>query len=244
MESSKKIIDKIKKENIKPMPKWYFVVPNTVIWLVFIILVFIGAAAFSVIILSIQQTDFDLISHITHSRIELILGLLPFFWIVVLLIFLVAAIFTFRKSKKGYKFGWPLLLGYSTLASILLGTLFFLGDGSDWLENTFAEQVSYYESIHEKKQKIWMKPEDGFLSGTIEKVDTNILQLIDFNAKKWDIDYKDVRIPQRVFLEKGTQIKLIGKITSVNTFQAKELRPWNGKNGQKKGMKRRNKAKN
>lgn len=240
MESSKKIINKIKKENIKPMPKWYFVVPNILIWLVFILLVFIGAAAFSVILLSIEQTDFDLISHITHSRTELILGLLPFFWIVVLLIFLVAAIFTFKKSKKGYKFGWLRLLGYSTLISILLGALFFVEGGSHWLESTFAKQVSYYESINEKKQKMWMRPEEGFLSGTIEKVDSNILQLIDFNANKWDVDYREARIPRRVFLEKGVQIKLIGKITNVHTFQAKEFRPWNGKNRQMKRMNRKN----
>ena len=157
MERSKKIIEKIRKENIKPIPKWYFLVPNILIWLVFILLVFVGAAAFSVILLSIQQTDFDLVSHIPHSRMEWILGLLPFFWIFLLFIFLVAAIFTFKKSKKGYKFSWPRLFGLSTAASIFLGILFFIGGGSHWLENTFAQQVSFYQSIQEKKQRIWLK---------------------------------------------------------------------------------------
>lgn len=240
MERSKKIIDKIKKESIKPLPKWFFIVPNILIWLVFIVLIFVGAAAFSVILLSIQQTHFDLVSHMSHSRMELLLGLLPFFWIAVLVIFLVAAIYTFKKSKKGYKFGWPLLLGISTATSIFLGIIFFIGGGSHWLENTFAERVGYYKSIHEKKQKVWMRPEVGFLSGTIQKVDGDIFQLIDFNDKKWDIEYGDTFIPPPVFLEKGERVKLIGEITKTNTFQAKEIRPWEGMKRQRKLMKGRN----
>ena len=235
MQESKKIIEKIKKENIRQKPKWHFVVPNILIWLGFVILVFVGAAAFSVVLLSIQQTDFNLISHMSHSRVELFLGLLPFFWIVIVLIFLFGALIIFKKSKKGYKFGWPRLLGLSTAASMLLGTLFFIGGGSGWLENTFAEKVSYYESLHEKKQKIWMKPEEGFLSGTIEKVDGDRLELIDFNNKKWDIDYGDAFIAPPVLLNKGEQVKLIGEITGANTFQVKEMRPWQGRNHQKKG---------
>jgi len=240
MERSKKLIEKIRKENIRQIPKWYFVIPNILIWLVFIIFVFVGAAAFSVILLSIQQTHFDLVSHMSHSRVELFLGLLPFFWIFVLFIFLLAAIITFKKSKKGYKFGWTRLLGLSTAASIFLGTVFFIGGGSHWLESTFAERTSLYESIHEKKQKIWMRPEVGFLSGTIKKVDGDIFQLIDFNNKMWSIDYGDAFIPPRVLLEKGEQVKLVGEISQENNFYAKEVRPWDGMKRQRKWRKGRN----
>lgn len=236
MERSKKIIEKIRKENIKPIPKWYFLVPNILIWLVFILLVFVGAAAFSVILLSIQQTDFDLVSHIPHSRMEWILGLLPFFWIFLLFIFLVAAIFTFKKSKKGYKFSWPRLFGLSTAASIFLGILFFIGGGSHWLENTFAQQVSFYQSIQEKKQRIWLRPEEGFLSGKIENVDSVSFDLIDFNTKRWQVDYREAFIPPRVLLEKGESVKLIGEITQEHKFYAKEVRPWEGRNYRKKWM--------
>lgn len=241
MENSKSIIERIKEKNIKQKPKWYFVVPNMIIWLVFIICVFIGALAFSIILFSIQQTDFNLVSHMSHSKLELLLGLLPFFWIVGLLIFLVAGIFAFQRSKKGYKFTWPGLLGLSTASSILLGTLFFIGGGSQRLEKTFADQVSYYESIQQKKKKIWMKPEEGYLSGTIEEVTGDTFQLIDFNNKKWKIDYGDAFIPPIIFLEKGEQVKLVGKITKKNNFYAGEIRPWDGMNHQKKWNKRKKK---
>jgi len=241
MEKSKIIIEKIKKGNIKQKPKWYFVLPNILIWLIFTVSTFIGAASFSVILFSIQQTDFNLISHMSHSRLELFLGMLPFFWIVALLIFLVAAIFAFQRSKKGYKFNWPRLLGLSTAFSILLGTLFFIGGGSQQLETAFANQINYYESIQKKKMKIWMKPEEGYLSGTIEEVSGDTFQLIDFNNNKWDIDYGDAFIPPIIFLEKGEQVKLVGEITQRNNFYAKEVRPWDGMKQQKKWMERKKK---
>lgn len=229
----KSIIDKIKEKNIKQKPKWHFTVRNMFIWLMFFIGVLIGAISFSIILFTIQQIDFDLVSHMSHSKLELFLGLLPFFWIIGLLIFLLVAIFAFQRSKNGYKFTWFRLLGISITFSILIGTLFFIGGGSQSLETAFASKVNYYESIQQKKMKIWMKPEEGFLSGTIENVVADTIQLIDFNNKKWDIDYSNSFIAPIISLEKGEQVKLVGNMTQNNKFKANEVRPWDGM-GQKK----------
>lgn len=240
MEKSKTIVEKIKERNIKQKPKWYFTISDILIWFIFIVSVFVGAVSFSIILFSIQQTDFSLIAHMSHSKLELFLGLFPFFWIIGLFILLVISVLVFQKSKKGYKFSWQRLFGLSTALSMLLGTLFFIGGGSQWLERSFAERVSYYESIQQKKKKIWMNPEEGFLSGTIGKINGDTFELIDFNNKNWNIDYGDAFIPPIFFLEKGEQVKLIGEMMGSNAFYAKEIRPWEGMNHQKKRtMKRR-----
>jgi len=241
MKKTKSIIDKIKEENIKQKPKWYFVLSKILNLLTFIICMLIGSLSFSVILFSIQQTDFDLISHMSHSRIELFLSLLPFFWITVLLIFLFGAIFIFKKSERGYKYPLYQLVVLTTAISFLFGTLFFIGGGSHWLENVFAEKVNFYENIHEKKMIMWMRPEEGFLSGTIEKVSEDEMQLTDFSNKKWNVNYKDAYIHKIVFIKKGEKVKLIGNITQGNKFLAKEIRPWNGKKKQNRGRNRSNK---
>lgn len=240
MEKSKNIIDRIKEENIQPIPRWQFASKNILVWIAFAISTLIGAAAFSVILFSIRQTDFDLASHLSHSGIELFLGLLPFFWIIALLIFLVLAIFSIQKSKKAYKLSRTTWVVFSTAISILLGTLFFIGGGAQWLENSFADQVSIYESLEDKKKKVWMNPEDGFLSGTIEIVSGDALKLVDFNNKEWGIDYEGAFISPAVLLEKGEQVKLIGGISGPASFKADELRPWGGF---KQGMKRQGRGK-
>ncbi len=243
MEKSKKIIDKIKKEDIQPIPKWYFRAKNSLVWLAFTISLFIGAAAFSVILYSIQQTEFNLLSHLSHSGLELFLGLLPFFWIIALLLFLVLAIVSIQKSKKGYKLNWARWVGFSIAISILLGTLFFIGGGARWLDHSFAEQVGLYEGIEAKKMKIWMNPEDGFLAGTIEQVVGDVLHLVDFDQKKWEVNYAEAFIPPAVFLETAEQVKLVGKITGTNSFRAEEVRPWGGKQQQERMKKKMQKGK-
>lgn len=234
MERSRKIIEKIKSENIQPIPKWYFTVKNGLIWLVFVISVIFGAMAFSVVLFAIQQTDFNLLTHLSHSRFEMMLGLLPYFWIIALAISLAVAVFSVQNSKRGYKFTWVRLFGFSTGISILLGTLFFTSGGAQWLEQKFMEQIPVYESIREKKIKMWMQPEAGYLCGTIQEHSDQSFHLLDFADNIWEISYQDAFMPPSVQLKKGEVIKLIGQVIEAEHFLAEEIRPWGG-NGQGKG---------
>ena len=238
MKKSLKLIEKIKSEHIEPIPKWYFTTKNILVWVGFAVSVFIGAAAFSIILFSIQQTDFNLVSHLSHSRLEMFLGLLPFFWIITLVVFLVAAIYSIYHSKKGYKLKWSILVGISVALSILLGTLFFIGGGAGKLEQAFAVRVSLYESIQEKKEKIWMMPEEGYLSGIVESVKDSSFQLTDFDNNKWEVDFRGAFVPPVVFLEKGEQVKLVGKMKGEGSFKADEVRPWGGPKNRSERLKR------
>ncbi len=228
MKRSKKIIERIRQEEIRPIPKWVFTSKNVIIWLAFLLSIFIGSAAFSIVLFAIQQTDFDLISHMSHSRLEWFLGLLPFFWIITLVVFIVISTFSMYHSKRGYKLPWSRLVGGSVALSILLGSLFFIGGGAGKLEKAFAIRVALYESLEHKKKKIWMSPEDGYLSGTIQSVQDSIIQLIDFDSRHWQVDFHDAFIPPVVYLENGEAIKLIGNINGENSFKAEEVRPWGG----------------
>lgn len=239
MRKSKTIIDRIKEGNIRQKPKWHFTGFNLIYWTFYIICILLGAASFSVILFSIQQTDFNLISHMSHSKLEFFLALLPFFWIFILLIFLFMSIIIFRKSAKGYKYNWPKLLLLSTASSVLIGTLFFIGGGGQKIEKAFAEKLTYYESVLDNKKKVWTNPERGFLSGTLQEINKDGILLIDFNNKEWDLDYSQAFISPRVLLKRGEQVKLIGEITRSKHFKVKEIRPWNGRHLENRGLKKR-----
>ncbi len=228
MKNSDRLISKMKNQNLKPIPKWRFTLKGMTIGFTLLVSVIIGGLAFSVILFSIQQLGFDLISHMSHSKIEFLLGLLPFLWIVLLIVFLVIGMISIKNSKKGYKFSPSKLLIINTAFSILLGTLFFIGGGAQWLENVFAVEIELYESVREKKINMWSMPEDGYLSGTIESVNEETLNLVDFKNKRWTIDYQQAHIPPVVLLEEGEVVKLRGKIGSADHFLADEVRPWGG----------------
>lgn len=228
MEPSEKLIQTIKAQNIQPAPRWKFTFGNAFVWLSFTLAVLLGALAFSVVLFAIQQTDFNVLSHLGHSRLELFLGLLPFVWILFLVAFLILSIYSIQYSKKGYKLSVAKMAGYSAALSILLGTLFFIGGGGRQLEQAFATQVSLYESIQEKKIKLWTMPEEGYLSGEIEQAGADELQLKDFNGKTWTIRFEGAFVPPSVLLERGEKVKLTGKMQSATEFKAEEMRPWGG----------------
>lgn len=228
MKPSEKLIQSIKEQGIKPVPRWRFTVRNAVLWGAFLLAVLLGALAFSVILFSVQQADFSVVSHLSHSRLELFLGLLPIFWIILLVVFLVIAIYSIQYSPKGYKFTSAKLVGYSAALSILLGTLFFIAGGAQRLEHVFALHVSLYESVQEKKVQLWSMPKEGYLSGQIEETNAGDFQLRDFEGNLWTVHYENAFMPPSVLLERGEQIKLMGEITGKGEFSALEIRPWGG----------------
>ncbi|MCF8247109.1 MAG: hypothetical protein K9J37_19160 [Saprospiraceae bacterium] len=235
MKGSEKLIEIIRQQDIQPAPKWQFSMKNGLAWAGFLAAVVLGAMAFSVILFAIQQTDFNLVSHLSHSRLEMFLGLLPFIWIVFLIAALAIAFYSIQFSKKGYKFTAAKLVGFSALLSILLGTLFFIGGGGHQLEHAFAVNVDLYESIQQKKTKLWSMPKDGYLSGQIEAVNPDFFVLKDFNNKSWKIHYDSAFIAPVVRLEEGETVKLIGKMESIDEFTAKEIRPWGGRGNRMRG---------
>lgn len=229
MKGSEKLIETIKQQAIQPAPKWQFQVKNGLLWAAFLLSTLLGAMAFSVILFTIQQTDFNVVSHLSHSRLELFLGLLPFVWIALLVVFLAIAFYSIQHSRKGYKLTVAKQFGFSAALSVLLGTLFFIGGGAHQLEHAFAVNVEIYESIQQKKIKLWSIPEDGYLSGKIEAVNDDFITLKDFNNQTWKVAYDAAFMPPVVRLEQGETIKLIGKMTSKNEFKAEEIRPWGGR---------------
>lgn len=228
MDNSAKIIEKIKEQKMKPIPKWRFIMKNALTWLVFILSIILGALAFSVVLFSIQQVDFNLLSELSSSWLTWMLGLLPFFWLIALLIFLATAIIGIRNSKKGYKFTAMALVGFSVGYSILLGTLFFISGGGRWLEYTFASSVSIYESIQDKKVKMWVIPDEGYLAGTVEDRQGEVFILRDFKGSAWTVEFLDADMPPAVLIEKGTEVKIIGQMTGTGMFRAEMIRPWGG----------------
>ncbi len=235
MKHSEKLIQRIREQEIKPVPRRYFIWRNTLLWAGFILAALLGAVAFSVVLFSIQQTDFNLIAHLSHSRLEFFLGVLPFFWIISLIVFLITAMTSFKHSPKGYKLTTGRLAAYCTALSILLGTLLFLAGGGQRLEHAFGTQLSLYESVQEKKAKLWSMPQEGYLSGTIQERGDTTFTLQDFNKKTWTIQYTGAFIPPVVLLEPGEKVKIIGKMNGKDRFSAAEIRPWGGGMGPRRG---------
>ena len=66
---SKKILQKIRKEQIKPKPKWEFLLKNYVFWGAFILSIIVGGLASSVAIFRLVNNDWDIMHKLGHHPI-------------------------------------------------------------------------------------------------------------------------------------------------------------------------------
>lgn len=223
----------IKTQEIRPYAQRRITGQRLLLWASFGLAVVLGALAFSVILFAVQQTDFNVIQHLSHSRLELFLGLLPFLWLAFLIAFLLLAMWRLQRAPRGYKFNSFRLAVFSALLSILLGTGFFLAGGAQQLEEAFALRISFYESVQEKKRQVWSMPEAGYLSGQVQFTTPTEMRLLDFSGREWSIDLSEAFIPGFLELLPTDTIKIVGQQTGDHTFTATEIRPWSGPRGRR-----------
>lgn len=227
MKNSQKLLEKIQEQKIPQKSRQQFMLKNIFFWLFFIFSIIIGGLSFSIILFAFSQTDFNLLANTPNSKIELFLGILPFFWIISCVMFLFISIFGIRHTKKGYRYSPILVFSSGIILSIVLGTTLFFAGGAEKMERIFADNIPVYKSIEERKISRWSMPEKGFLSGIIleNKNDKTIL-IQDWNSEKWEVNFENAVIKGKIFLEKDVKIKMTGEISGDNIFIATQIGPW------------------
>ena len=214
-----KLMDKIKKENIKPIPLWRFILKNVVLWSFFAISVLIGAITFSVIIFSLSYEEIELMPHI-RDHMNLLLHILPLFWILILIILLFASILFIKKTKTGYRHSSIKIILLSLILSMFFGGIIHAVNMSEKMEHILCRTIPYAESIQDRRMNRWTMAEEGFLAGKVIKIEKDYLLLKDFNEKEWKIyNVKNIH--------EDEIIRIIGKIKSENEFMAIEVLPKN-----------------
>src|SRR5665648_1197459 len=79
---SNEVLKKIKDNNIKPKPRWYFITKNYFIWLIFGISIILGSFAFSMVLFIIKQLDWDIYHYIGESFLKTVFVSLPYLWLI------------------------------------------------------------------------------------------------------------------------------------------------------------------
>jgi len=122
---SKDILQKIKKDKLRPYPKQYFLLKRSVIWTVFGLSIFLGSIASAIAIFQLRYAEWDLYKNLSHSLTEFVFLVIPFFWLIFLLGFTGLAYYYFRRTEHGYRYGavWIILL--SIVLSIIGGGLLY-----------------------------------------------------------------------------------------------------------------------
>ena len=217
---SKKILETIKKENIKPRSKLYFWVKNILHLMATVI-----ATLFSAFFIS---TAFFLISNQITIRPK---GFVIFF--AVGLIFIVITFFLAYKQfiliKKIYKYNTHYVLVAFLSLVCALGFVFAQFRTYAYIDTMISEKIPYL-SVHDYMHKQWSQPELGMLAGEVVGVsDNGYILLQGFDNTIYTIDPVFLEDEERLLFINHLRVKLIG-YEEEDFFYPHSIYPWLVKN--------------
>lgn len=225
------LINKIKKEEIKPISKNYFIAKNILIYLFLWFSILIWALSIAIIFWYLFEADWYL-SH-KLGLLKITTTFLPIFWIIFLIISIIISYFNFKNTSKWYKFYlWQIIL-VNIVSSIIIWTIFYISWFSNILEekiqNNLPEYRKYFVQDNiSRMKKVWQNEDSWLLLGLItEKISENSFKLKDTNNKVWKIiKSKKSIIRHNLEIKKWLKIKLIWEKISENIFKVNEIRPF------------------
>lgn len=227
-EFDQKLAEKIKEDKIAPKPRWHFLLKDYVVLAAGALALLIGAAAVSVMIYLLKNNGWELREETHKSVIEFFLLTLPYFWIIFLGIFVFILYYNLKHTKKGYRYPVWLIALAGVLASIILGSVFYLFGLGKKIDNILGRSAPLYEKVMNRQLSFWFNPKEGRLAGIIasQVVDGNFY-IVDLDGNAWQILIRgasaDPHFPD--FLKAGEPVNLIGQIIKDNKFRADFIRP-------------------
>ncbi|MFK7779786.1 MAG: hypothetical protein QM490_01450 [Candidatus Gracilibacteria bacterium] len=229
----KEILNKIKKEDIKQIPKHVFIIKHVIVWIFLFLSIFVGALSLSITFEYLINADWFLVHKLGIFKITM--TFLPLFWLVFLGLASFLSYYNFKHTEKGYKYSFLKILLINIILSLILGIFIYLTGINHFIEGNLEKFVPKYRGILvENKEtraiKVWQNEESGLILGEIIKVTDNNFEFIDYNNKKWTVLLsKETEIRGRVSIEVGEKMKIMGEKKGKNTFNAFQIRPLNGR---------------
>jgi hypothetical protein len=228
---SEEILNKIKKEDIKQIPKYVFILKHSIIWFFLFLSVLIWAISLSISFEYLFNADWVLVHRLWI--IKIIITFLPLFWLIFLLFASFLSYYNFRHTEKWYKYNFLKILWINILSSLILWIFIYLTWINHIIEWNLEKYVPKYrwvlvEDKESRMIKVWQNEESGLILWEILKVSDDSLEFIDYNNKNWTILLsKETDIKWRVNLSVWKKVKIIWEKTSDNIFKAINIRPLN-----------------
>lgn len=222
------IVETIKERHIAPTPRWVIIGKRLLFWALLALFGGIAAIFLSLALVDLLDLGPDLFRSLGIRRFPFLLFLgTPLLWSVLFAAAILLGLFTFHKTKRGYRF--RALFVASLLALIAVSFTFIahrirLDDRLDCaIENGTPEAFRKMLSPREAR---WMSPRDGVLAGKILEARDASFTLETSQREVWSIILTDTTKKGRfVLIERGFPVIVIGTPKETRVFEALFIRP-------------------
>lgn len=222
-------LEKIKNRHVKPIPRWEFLLKDSVVWISFAVAVLVGSIAYCTALFMLTTQDWDLYRYMGSNAFSDALSGLPYLWLIILLLFILLAIYNFRHTQSGYRYRvWGVVLA-SIGASIIIGSILQVTGFGNYLDRVLAVNLPVYRQLTPDRQSVWTQPDKGLLAGKIIKPETmvpNTITIRDFKGRTWHVTVISALIDPNTQFGVGGYIKIVGQKISADQFQASHIMPW------------------
>lgn len=223
-EFTEKILNRIKQEHITPRPRWHFLAKDGALWAAGALAIAIGSVAVSVVIFVLANHDWA-IGRILHDSVwGDVFSAIPLAWLGAFVLFVVAAHYNACSTKRGYRFHTFILIMAMALP-IVFGYGLYRAGASHVTEELLDSYFPGYQTMLERRDALWMHPEQGILGGRIVSVEGGgrfILQ--DRTGDEWEVysHIKDEDLQE--YADSGAIIGVTGERQPDGSLVAESVR--------------------
>ncbi len=223
-------LQKIIQEKIKekePTPRYVFLLKNGFFWATGMVATVVGALSVAVSIFIFVNHGKSFLVAAGVSRLSLFASVAPYIWIIVFLVFLIVAEMGVRRTDKGYRYSFVVLVSVHLLASFVFGlVLYFLGVGYV-VEKITDKHFPRYQTVLEQKILFENSAEDGLLVGIVnEHLEDGRVVVMTPGGKEWQVYMLVEHEPSQRALDDFRMVRVIGYSVDEDTFGACRVSPF------------------
>lgn len=228
----KNIMDQIKKEKVKQIPKNIFILKHISIWLFLGLSIFIWALSLSISFEYLNNADWSLLHRLWIFKIATIF--MPIFWFIFLILASFLSYYNFRHTEEWYKFSFKNIFILNIILSILLWLFLYLTWINHYIESKIENNIPKYREVFvtdkvSRMIKIWQNEDKGLLIWDIIEVNTGNFNFKDYNDKDWKVfinNETNTDKKHKINITVWEKIKIIWDKINNNSFIAREVRPF------------------
>ncbi len=216
-----KTIERLKKEKIKPLPRWRFVLVDVSYWAIIVLAIIFSAIAFSVGIYLLFQIDWDILKYSPKGAWGSFFIYIPYVWLIVLVMLMFAVFYFIRKTKEGYKYKWIVIMLSFFSLTMAIGVAAHFAQIGRMTDDFAYRKVPLYRNIAPGNERMWQRAEEGFLGGKVDYISEDKIGIRGPRGEMWE-----VLVSEKTFykgnlkMKEGDFVKMTGKIKENGLFEA------------------------
>ncbi len=228
-----KIIERIEQEGVTPKPRWRFTLLNRLFWLLWGVSILFAVASAGAMIFALANAGWEFRAVTHDSFVAYLVDVLPLFWIAAIVLLLLLAHETVRRTKLGYRYPVKTVVGFGALGVLLGGFVLFASGWAQDVEQGFGKRIPLYHPALEYQRRIWVNPERGLLAGEVTATEPEYATFTvrTFDGVVWIVNGDDLRDRDRAYLTAHRVVRMVGVPAfragdASSTFHACFVFPW------------------